>query len=546
MIGRHHARAAAVLAAGRLRRRRGPGRRQIRRRCGPRRDLRVRRRAPPARPPGVRDRRGAHRGASRGGLRVGACGRAHPRREAARGDLGGGVGDHRRRARGRASTPPSGTSSASTPPSSRCASAATRSARRSSSPRSASGPFPDRVRDVGVVKDLATHDLDLVRWLGGAPVRTLAAQTAHRMGREHEDLVLVTGRLASDVPFNCIVDWLTPTKRRQSRDPRRAGDARRRHAHGRPDAVPQRQRDLRVVQRAGPARGERGGRDALRALAPRAAAGRARGVLRSPGAATRTRWSSRSRRGWRPSAAPRPCSTAPARRARRDRVLGEPLRRITAVVVALGKGRPAPRGAARVRRARGHRLRHRSPRRRPGEPRAGAVPRRGGPGGGAGRGRAGRAPARDAGHDGGRGRGPGSRRGGAAAATSTPTRSPTGPPSTRSSPPSAPACERARPSRSRRPSPSGRRARASRRRSRPPRACVRRRTSGSSSAPSACSAGGCCATSRPTRSSSAGSASAARRAASTSTARSSTPTSGRWARPRRPSWRSSPRRPTAT
>jgi UDP-N-acetylglucosamine 3-dehydrogenase len=79
------------------------------------------------------------------------------------------------------------------------------------------GPFPDRIRDVGVVKDLATHDLDLVRWLGGAPVRALAAQTAHRMGREHEDLVLVTGRLASDVPFNCIVDWLTPTKRRQSR-----------------------------------------------------------------------------------------------------------------------------------------------------------------------------------------------------------------------------------------------------------------------------------------------------------------------------------------
>ena len=79
------------------------------------------------------------------------------------------------------------------------------------------GPFPDRVRDVGVVKDLATHDLDLVRWLGGSPVETLAAQTAHRMGREHEDLVLVTGRLRSDVPFNCIVDWLTPTKRRQSR-----------------------------------------------------------------------------------------------------------------------------------------------------------------------------------------------------------------------------------------------------------------------------------------------------------------------------------------
>ena len=32
------------------------------------------------------------------------------------------------------------------------------------------GPFPDRVKDVGVVKDLGTHDLDLVRWLGGSPV----------------------------------------------------------------------------------------------------------------------------------------------------------------------------------------------------------------------------------------------------------------------------------------------------------------------------------------------------------------------------------------
>jgi UDP-N-acetylglucosamine 3-dehydrogenase len=79
------------------------------------------------------------------------------------------------------------------------------------------GPFPDRIRDVGVVKDLATHDLDLVRWLGGAPVQRVAAQTQHRMGREHEDLVLVTGRLDNDRSFNCQVDWLTPTKVRRTR-----------------------------------------------------------------------------------------------------------------------------------------------------------------------------------------------------------------------------------------------------------------------------------------------------------------------------------------
>jgi UDP-N-acetylglucosamine 3-dehydrogenase len=79
------------------------------------------------------------------------------------------------------------------------------------------GPFPDRVRDVGVVKDLATHDLDLVRWLGGAPVARVAAQTSHRMGRDHEDLVLATGRLANDRAFNCVVDWLTPRKIRETR-----------------------------------------------------------------------------------------------------------------------------------------------------------------------------------------------------------------------------------------------------------------------------------------------------------------------------------------
>ena len=79
------------------------------------------------------------------------------------------------------------------------------------------GPFPDRVRDVGVVKDLGTHDLDLVRWLGGSPIKSLAAQTDHLMGREHEDLVLVTGRLESGVTFSCNVDWISPTKIRRTR-----------------------------------------------------------------------------------------------------------------------------------------------------------------------------------------------------------------------------------------------------------------------------------------------------------------------------------------
>lgn len=79
------------------------------------------------------------------------------------------------------------------------------------------GPFPARIRDVGVVKDLATHDLDLVGWLGGGGVLTLSAQTQHRMNRPHEDLVNVVGRLEGGTTFTTMVDWLSPTKVRQTR-----------------------------------------------------------------------------------------------------------------------------------------------------------------------------------------------------------------------------------------------------------------------------------------------------------------------------------------
>jgi len=79
------------------------------------------------------------------------------------------------------------------------------------------GPFPDRVKDVGVVKDLATHDLDLVGWLGKSAIDVIAAQTVHKTGRTHEDLVLAMGRLQTGLAFSITVDWLTPTKIRRMR-----------------------------------------------------------------------------------------------------------------------------------------------------------------------------------------------------------------------------------------------------------------------------------------------------------------------------------------
>jgi len=77
------------------------------------------------------------------------------------------------------------------------------------------GPFPDRIRDVGVIKDLGTHDIDLTMWISGAGFETIAARTAHRAGRPNEDLVVAVGLLTSGVVTSHEVNWLTPTKERR-------------------------------------------------------------------------------------------------------------------------------------------------------------------------------------------------------------------------------------------------------------------------------------------------------------------------------------------
>ena len=76
------------------------------------------------------------------------------------------------------------------------------------------GPFPARISDVGVVKDLATHDVDLTAFIAGSTYRQVAAQVTHRSGREHEDMVVATGVLESGVIVNHVVNWLSPMKER--------------------------------------------------------------------------------------------------------------------------------------------------------------------------------------------------------------------------------------------------------------------------------------------------------------------------------------------
>jgi len=76
------------------------------------------------------------------------------------------------------------------------------------------GPFPSRIADVGVVKDLGTHDIDLTAWLAQSRFETIYARTTTRSGRPHEDMVTATGQLDNGVITNHLVNWLSPMKER--------------------------------------------------------------------------------------------------------------------------------------------------------------------------------------------------------------------------------------------------------------------------------------------------------------------------------------------
>lgn len=76
------------------------------------------------------------------------------------------------------------------------------------------GPFPARIADVGVVKDLASHDIDLTAWLAKSEYTAVSAQVTMRSGRPHEDMVAATGKLANGTITNHLVNWLSPMKER--------------------------------------------------------------------------------------------------------------------------------------------------------------------------------------------------------------------------------------------------------------------------------------------------------------------------------------------
>ena len=75
------------------------------------------------------------------------------------------------------------------------------------------GPYPTRINDVGVVFDLATHDIDLIRWLCGA-FQTMHSVSQSVVNGPQEDLIEVIGVLDSGAVATMSVNWVSPVKER--------------------------------------------------------------------------------------------------------------------------------------------------------------------------------------------------------------------------------------------------------------------------------------------------------------------------------------------
>ena len=75
------------------------------------------------------------------------------------------------------------------------------------------GPFPPRMSNVGIVVDLAVHDIDLIRWFTDSDIVEVQPQLSSAVA-EREDIALLQFRTASGVLAHINTNWLTPFKAR--------------------------------------------------------------------------------------------------------------------------------------------------------------------------------------------------------------------------------------------------------------------------------------------------------------------------------------------
>jgi predicted dehydrogenase len=77
------------------------------------------------------------------------------------------------------------------------------------------GPYPPRIQDAGVIIDLASHDIDLMRHLMDEPILRVYGETLQSINSDREDMFNGMMRFKSGAVGVLDVNWITPTKIRR-------------------------------------------------------------------------------------------------------------------------------------------------------------------------------------------------------------------------------------------------------------------------------------------------------------------------------------------
>lgn len=78
------------------------------------------------------------------------------------------------------------------------------------------GPFPPRIKDVGVTIDLAIHEVDVMFYLFDSPVSQIYAHMGSRLEKcEYEDHAEIMSKFKNGIIGMLEVNWLTPYKKRK-------------------------------------------------------------------------------------------------------------------------------------------------------------------------------------------------------------------------------------------------------------------------------------------------------------------------------------------
>lgn len=76
------------------------------------------------------------------------------------------------------------------------------------------GPYNPRIRDVGIILDLGAHDIDVMSYLYGDPVRSVYG-VAGKVFHEYEDYAILTLRFNNGSSGVIETNWLTPHRMRK-------------------------------------------------------------------------------------------------------------------------------------------------------------------------------------------------------------------------------------------------------------------------------------------------------------------------------------------